>query len=445
MIIAEDKIATRWKEYVEDLYEGQLDDDILENDTDVEQDDLGPYILREEFDTALKGLKLRKAPGVDSIQGEILQTLGDKAKTALYQLVNDMYTTGELPEDFEKTVLVPIPKSKHAQKCQDYRTISLTTHASKILTRIIYHRLEKRIEENLSEDQFGFRRNRGTREAILSLRTIIEKALRINKNIIIAFIDIEKAFDNVNWNIMLKTLKRLKVDYRDRKIIYQLYKNQTALIGKEQMTAKIGKGVRQGCSLSPLLFNIYVEEAMKEFSAKCTHGIKINGELYQTIRFADDIALIAESEETLEIALQELNDHLRVKCNMKINKTKTKIMKCSRDGSQKNSIWLEGERLAQVNLFKYLGSIITSDGRCEKDIRSRIAQAKEAFNKKRSLLTSKAKSLPVRKRFIKSYIWSIATYGCETWTLLKADKKRLCAFEMWCWRRMLYGYPAHIG
>ncbi|PNF33748.1 hypothetical protein B7P43_G11228, partial [Cryptotermes secundus] len=91
--------------------------------------------------------------------------------------------------------------------------------------------------------------------------------------------------------------------------------------------------------------------------------------------------------------------------------------------------------LENVKCFKYLGSLLTDDGRCTCEIRSRIAMAKAAFNKKKILFTSKL-DLNLRKKLVKCYIWSIALYGAETWTLRAVDQKHLESFEMWCWRKM---------
>jgi len=88
-----------------------------------------------------------------------------------------------------------------------------------------------------------------------------------------------------------------------------------------------------------------------------------------------------------------------------------------------------------VESFKYFGSILTNDGRCTCEIKCRIAMAKAAFNKKRALFTSTL-DLELRKKLVKCYIWSIALYGVETWTLRAVDQKHLESFEMWCWRRM---------
>jgi len=121
-------------------------------------------------------------------------------------------------------------------------------------------RIETKIDENLTDDQFVFRRGIGTREAILSLRQVIDKTNRKGKTTFISFVDLEKAFNNLNWDIMFDILKKTEISYKDRSIIHSLYKNEIGIIkrGISEEEAKIMKGVRQGCSLSLYLFNLYV-------------------------------------------------------------------------------------------------------------------------------------------------------------------------------------------
>jgi hypothetical protein len=98
-------------------------------------------------------------------------------------------------------------------------------------------------------------------------------------------------------------------------------------------------------------------------------------------------------------------------------------------------IMIDQKQLQNVESFKYLSSILTNDGRRTCEIKCRIAMAKDAFNKKRALFTSKL-DLELKKKLVKCYVWSRALYGAETWTLRAADQKHLESFEMWCWRRI---------
>lgn len=111
--------------------------------------------------------------------------------------------------------MIPIPKKQKAGKCEEYKTLSLISHASKILAKIVHKRIEQKIEDILTEDQFGFRKNTGTREAILCLRLIIEKMFRINKPIYVykAFVDLEKAFDNVRWEKLFHIMDKIGIDF----------------------------------------------------------------------------------------------------------------------------------------------------------------------------------------------------------------------------------------
>jgi hypothetical protein len=119
---------------------------------------------------------------------------------------------------------------------------------------------------------------------------------------------------------------------------------------------------------------------------------------------------------------------------MEMNVETTKIMRNSRQPAPMK-IMVDQKQLENVEYFNYLGSMITKDARCTREIKSRIAMAKTAFNKKKNLFTSKL-NLNLRKKLVKCYIWSIVLYGAETWTLWKIDQKYHESFEMWCWGRM---------
>jgi hypothetical protein len=431
-----DNIKNRWKEYVEMLYDSEgkpREENInLEKECDVENDNNGPELLESEIRAAIKELKNKKAEGVDGIPAEFWKNLGEDGTSELVELCKNIYQKGEWPEDFTKAVLIPIPKKKNATACEDHRTISLITHASKIMLKVLTKRLEGKAVGFVGKTQFGFKRGCGTREAIGVMRMLSEKVLDHGNELFICFVDFEKAFDRVDWVKMLDILKHIGVDWRDRRLICELYMKQEAVVrvmGEDSDPCCIGRGVRQGCTLSPLLFSIYAEQMMIEAMDNVNVGVKVRGELLKDVRFADDQGMVAESEKDLQLIMVSLNK-VSQEYGMKINMKKTKVMKISRKCGGVVNIILNGARIEQVTKFCYLGSLITEDGRCEAEIRSRIAMAKTAFCKRKELLTRNMNQ-SVKRWIINAVVWSVLLYGSETWTMRSEDIQRIGAFEMW--------------
>jgi len=151
------------------------------------------------------------------------------------------------------------------------------------------------------------------------------------------------------------------------------------------------------------------------------------------VKYADDLVLLAKEVEVLQDMTDKLTESGRC-YGMEMNVEKTKVMRISRQQFPVK-IMIDQKQLETVESFKYLGSMLTNDGRCTREIKSRIAMAKAAFNMKRALFTSKL-DLKLRKKLVKCYIWSTALYGAETWTLRAVDQKHLESFEMLCWIRM---------
>jgi hypothetical protein len=190
--------------------------------------------------------------------------------------------------------------------------------------------------------------------------------------------------------------------------------------------------------MSSLLLNIYAKKMMMEamegiLEEAVEEGITIGGNLLKDVRFADDQGMIAGSE----VGLQKIIDGLYTtasKYDMKINIKKTKVMRVSRGGGDVN-ITINGVKIDQVKSFKYLGHTMTEDGRCETEIKCRIAQAKEAFGNMKELLTKSLRK-STKIKIVKTLVWTTLLYGSETWTLKKEDIRKLEALEMWLWRRM---------
>ena len=204
--------------------------------------------------------------------------------------------------------------------------------------------------------------------------------------------------------------------------------------GECSEATEIGRGVRQGCLLSPLLFSVYVEAMMKEVMDGNENGVKVGGRIVGDVRFADDQGMVANTNDGLQKLMNVLNSTAK-RYGMKINVKKTKVMVVSKSVRVRARIMLDGVEVEQVPRFKYLGAWMTEDGRSDLEVRTRMALAKEAFCKRRELLT-KGLSRETKKKMIKALVWSVALYGCETWTLKLEERRRIEALEMWLWRRM---------
>ena len=156
-------------------------------------------------------------------------------------------------------VFIPIPKKGHAKECPNYHTIALISHASKGMLKILQARFQQYVNHELPDVQAGFRKGRGTRDQIVNICCIIKKAREFQKNIYFCFIDYAKAFDCVDDNKLWKILKEMGILDHLTCLLRNLYAGQEATVRTGHGTTdwfQIGKGVCQGCILSPCLFNL---------------------------------------------------------------------------------------------------------------------------------------------------------------------------------------------
>ena len=437
-----ESVSKRWEEYVEQLFDDQRNPEKPEI-RNLE----GPKIIQSEVRQALKHLKGGKAPGPDEIYSEMIQAAGDLAVEKLTKLCNMIYDTGYIPEDLRRSIFITIPKKPKAMECKDHRTISLMSHVTKILLKVILARLEKRVESEIAEEQYGFRKGRGTREAIFNLRILCERSLEMNREVYLAFIDYEKAFDRVRHEDLLDILMQIGLDGKDVRVIRNLYWEQEASIqvsGEQTGWKHIKRGVRQGCVLSPTLFGLYSEIILRNIDDLV--GVKVGGRNINNIRYADDTVLIAETEQDLQNIIGSVGRYSEEK-GLRINIRKTKVMKVSKTANGRPlQIYINGDQIETVEKFAYLGSIITNDGRCENEIKRRIGIAKTTFMRMRDFLCNKNVSFTTRYRMAKCYVWSTLLYGAETWTISKGMRQRIDAVEMWIIRRMLkISYTKHTS
>ena len=187
------------------------------------------------------------------------------------------------------------------------------------MLKILQARLQQYVNRELPDVQDGFRKGRGTRDQIANICRIMEKAREFQKNICFCFIDYAKAFDCVDQSKLRKILKEMGMPDHLTCLLRNLYAGQDVTVRTGHGTTdwfQIRKGVRQGCILSPYLFNLYAEYIMRKA------GIKIAGRNINDLRYADDITPMAESEEELKNLLMKVKEESE-KVGLKLNIQKT--------------------------------------------------------------------------------------------------------------------------
>ena len=196
---------------------------------------------------------------------------------------------------------------------------------------------------------------------------------------------------------------------------------------------QIGKGVRQGCILSPCLFNFYAEYIMRNAGLEETQaGIKFAGRNINNLRYADDSSLMAESEEELKSLLMKVKLESE-KVGLQLNIQKTEIMASSPIASWE----IDGGTVESVSDFIFLGSKITADGDCSHEIKRHLLLGRKVMNNLERKFKSRDIILPTKVCLVKAMVFPVVMYGCESWTVKKAELQRIDAFELWCWRRLL--------
>src|SRR5260221_512039 len=479
IVVEEEKIKEVWRDYFEKLLNEEFDWN--KNSLEPVNAVSGPEerISTNEVRAAIAKMKIGKAAGPSGVVAEMVKAAGEAGILWVTDVCNAIVKEGRIPVDWRKSWMVNVYKGKgDALECGSYRGIKLLDHVMKVFERVIERRVRNRVK--IDDMQFGFRPGRGTTDAIFVVRQIQEKFLAKKKELWMAFVDLEKAFDRVPREVLWWALRRSGVEewiVNNIKVMYEGSTTAIKLNDGESKEFEVKVGVHQGSVLSPLLFIIVLEALSKEFREG----------LPWELLYADDLALIAKSEEKLVEKIKCWKKGMEEK-GLRVNMGKTKVMRCKirfgqlensgkwpcgicRKGVGSNSIccskckkWIhkkcslvsgrlqdvvgfqcarcvrgdsdkadevkelllgEEGKLEYVDRFCYLGDMVGNGGGAEESSRTRVRCAWGKFRELLPILTLRGASLKLKGKIYRACVQRVMVYGSETWSMKVDDMRRL--------------------
>ncbi|KAK3523520.1 hypothetical protein QTP70_001888 [Hemibagrus guttatus] len=341
---------------------------------EAEDSEVDSFITQAEVTEVVQQLLGGKAPGVDEIRPEYLKSLDVVELSWLTRLCNIAWRSGTVPLDWVTGVVVPLFKKGDRRVCSNYRGITLLSLPGKVYSRVLERRVQPLVEPRIQEEQCGFRPSRGTLDQLYTLHRVLEGLWEFAQPVHMCFVDLEKAFDRVPRGILWEVLWEYGVRGPLLRAVWSLYNRSRSL-------------VRIASCLD-------LQHALGHFAAECeAAGMRVS----------------TSKSEAMVL------DWKKVACTLQVG----------------------GEVLPQVEEFKYLGVLFTSEGRMDREIDRRIGAAAAVMRSMyRSVVVKKELSRKAKLSIYQSIYVPTLTYGHELWVMTERVRSRIQAAEMSFLRRV---------
>ena len=419
--------AHKWKSSFEGILRNEIEPECPPDS--YEKGPLDFEITIKELNEASYILRAGKSPGLDTISNEMLQCVLEVKPTILLKLFNSILIYNGKTPNWYKSIIILLHKKGSKTEPLNYRGISLLSCVSKLFAAILNRRLLDYVRDKniLSENQLGFVSGNRTSDAHIILYNIIQKyCQKENRRIYSCFVDFSKAFDNISRNRLFEKLRKYGITGNFYNVIKNMYFNdQTQIKVGEYLTETIypNQGVKQGCILSPLLFNIYLADLAQRLEVAQQHGPKIGGKLINNIIWADDLVILSETETGLNDMLKEL-DLFTEENSLMINIDKTKAMIFNKTGrllrrnfKYKNSI------IETVREYKYLGFILVPSGSVVQGLNDLKSRGNRAIFQIKNKMGEYFRLKPkISIKLFNTLVKPILLYMADLWGCLKTPK-----------------------
>ncbi|KAK3558549.1 hypothetical protein QTP86_019017 [Hemibagrus guttatus] len=419
LLVSTGDIVGRWKEYFEDLL-NPTDTPSVE-EPEAKDSEVDSFITQAEVTEVVQLLLGGKAPGVDEICPEYLKSLDVVGLSWLTRLCNIAWRSGTVPLDWATGVVVPLFKKGDRRVCSNYRGITLLSLPGKVYSRVLERRVRPLVEPWIQEEQCGFRPSRGTLDQLYTLHRVLEGSWEFAQPVHMCFVDLEKAFDCVPRGILWEVFWEYGVHGPLLRAVRSLYNRSRSLVRIASCKSDlfpVHVGLRQGCPLSLVLFIVFMDRISRR--SQGLEGVRFEDHRISSLIFADDVVLLASSSLDLQHALGCFAAECEA-AGMRVSTSKSEAMVLDRK-KVACTLQVGGEVLPQVEEFKYLGVLFTSEGRMDREIDRRIGAAAAVMRSMyRSVVVKKELSRKAKLSIYQSMYVPTLTYGHKLWVMTERE------------------------